>query len=759
MMRIIELCREVRFRFRFCAVNSSSVNSVSASSSAVTCRAGGISIALISLLSAAGIVSCVEREDISVMESPGESAPSGMAFTEELTIDFGNGLTKTTFSHDSGSLRSGWMDGDKVFISPACYSSYGLTYVVPAGGAGTNTFVLSSGSIKASSKNHLAYYPGDRIKNDQQFLNFSYTGQVQRKSDPMGHMGDFHSMRQLISYSSASVDYDVNHISFQGCIQSGCTKFILSGVQFQNPDRIELSVYSGGVRQSVFSETNRLSTAYPDEGQSISWPNTYTGSLSLGLEGYGSESQLVAYLMHSCSDVQLSAGDVLRVTVYGDTSYYADVPVTVNTAIKGGYCSYLSVSEGWKILEGDFTEYSWDGEVVTMQYNGANALDVVIMGDGYIKEDFDNGTYAQTMQKVFNALFSVEPYTSLKNCFNVYYVKTPSPQRLNVTNTGANGGINGDAITKFNVRFTENSTNLSGDNALARAYARAAFTTDADRRMKDATVVVIANHRCHAGTCWSTWSLSNPYDYGQSGAVAYCALEANDSKFEQVVHHEVNGHGIGKLGDEYTSSQYYPQISGFQQEWNTLSERHAIGIYRNIDKYVSSRFRSYVSGSPATDTPDSDVLWYDLMNTSNHYEYASVESLGIFDGANVFAFGFCRPTQASNRSIMYGNSGIFNAISRRQILYRVRYITGQVSSNIWGTATELQYFLNWDAANVIPKIKQSSVPAMLSLENYSEEQLMPYAPVQFEEGEWVDGEFVPIQTSDRRYVENRQRYR
>lgn len=689
------------------------------------------------------LVSCSVKEDVADVDNTLVQLPM------VITIDPGNDPdTKHTYDFAGGRMRMHWEDGDAVYCSPAYRSGLGCAYRVPAGGAATNTFVADR-QITSATTDHAYYYPAAKVYNDPSFMRFSYAGQVQKKSDPMAHMAEFHSMRKALKFSTYSSNYDMKNVTFAGCLQSGCMVFNLSGVTFRNPKKIMLQVMNGSsVLTNVLYEQNLLSSAYndSDSGESLVWPSN-VASLSLGLEGYGSETSITAYMMHTCTDMALPAGCKLRVTVIGDKSYYADTVIPAATAIKGGYCSGLSVDSGWHELAGDYTEYSWDGDVVTLQNPGTN-LDLVIMGDGFIKEDFDNGTYDQIMRQVYSEFFSVEPYATLKNDFNVFYVKTPSPQRTEATNTGANGATNSGNVTKFSVQFTANSTSLSGDNALAREYAKRAFSTNANERIKDATIVVVANQACRAGTCHNSWGSANGKDYGQACAVAYMALGRTQAERVQLIHHEVNGHGFGKLGDEYGASRT-GSFSFSTSYWINLQNQHVLGLFRNIDKYITSNFNNMLPSLAGALTINSDVLWYDMIGTANHYESTSVESLGFYEGANTYPIGFCRPTQTASKSIMNANTGIFNAISRRQILYRYRRLKGEVTSNIFGTSQELNYFLQWDAANFLPKMSSmstmSTVPPMLNADNYEPEALLPFAEPVNEEGVWVDGVFYKNQ--------------
>ena len=178
----------------------------------------------------------------------------------------------------------------------------------------------------------------------------------------------------------------------------------------------------------------------------------------------------------------------------------------------------------------DTNKYDWDGEVVTLQ-EGKGRLDLVLMGDGFIKEDFDNGTYESIMKQAYEEFLSIEPFTTLKDGFNVFYVKTPSPERILAINTGSNGAVNTGHITKFSTTFTSNSTSIEGDDGLVREYALKAFKSDAEERIKDATIVVIANQECRVGTCVNSWYIK------ASQAVRAYQAYASDPSLVYVAEH------------------------------------------------------------------------------------------------------------------------------------------------------------------------------------------------------------------------------
>lgn len=632
-------------------------------------------------------------------------------------------VTRTNYAMDGNNLKTSWAAGDRVAITPALWQYFDAgVYVVSDPGSATSVFTKEQ-AVGSTNDTYGVFYPGDKIKSTAQFSKFYYTGQVQKKSDPMGHIGSYHSMRTSTS--------DYTTISFSSADQSSCLKMTLSGMTFHNPVKIEIDA-SGA---SCFYKNNSVPESYTysllDQPGSLE----STDMLSMELEGYGDETSIEAWMMMSNKTVTLQQGTILRVFVWQQdgNGFVAKVPISATTSLSGGKWHDLKVRNGWAPIPGDFTDYEWDGDVVTLQ-EGIDGLDLIIMGDGFIKEDFDNGTYEQIMRQACDEFFSVEPLKSFREDVNVYYVKVVSPERVNAQNTGTNGANNTGTRTKFSTKFTANSTALKGNNDLVREYALKALATNGTTRIKNATIVVMVNQACRAGTCHTSWTNNNGYDYGQACSIAYCALGQTSTERQEIMRHEICGHGFGLLADEY-----YYEVSGSLSTslWRTIDSYHSLGLRRNVDKYVESYMN--VTDYPITTT--SNVYWHDLFGTSNNYESPDVEALGLFKGANTYSFMFCRPTEDGSKSIMNGNRGIFNAISRRQIYYRYLCLSGAVTTNQYGTSTELQRFLAWDAEHCLPGILQSHV----SQKRFTMVQgsgILPLSPPVLVSGHWDDGKFI-----------------
>ena len=254
------------------------------------------------------------------------------------------------------------------------------------------------------------------------------------------------------------------------------------------------------------------------------------------------------------------------------------------------------------------TDYSRDGEVITLQKaTVGKGVDIVFMGNCFVDKDMEpGGKYEQKMRQAMEQFFAYEPYTSLRNRFNVYAVKAVSQ----------------------NAEMYEGCKQAIKSDADAFAYAQKIKTLIPGRPMR----VNIIYNAINAGR-----SFTNMYD--DNSYTALMLTGVND-----VLNHEAGGHGIGRLYDEYEEAsghgiQPSDEIKEFYELMWTNNGRGA-----NIDTHSSV----------------SQTRWARLAADSRY----SAEGLGAYEGSNTYEFGFYRPTQ---NSMMRFNDKPFNAPSREAI--------------------------------------------------------------------------------------------
>ena len=267
-------------------------------------------------------------------------------------------------------------------------------------------------------------------------------------------------------------------------------------------------------------------------------------------------------------------------------------------------------------VEADYytsTDYSRDGEVIKLQSaTEGKGIDIVFLGDAFVDKDMaPNGKYEQKMREAMEQFFSEEPYTTMRNRFNVYAVKVVSP----------------------NAEFATDAMHaLNEDNEKAFEYAKKAVGENADRMM----VGVLYNTDYYVERSYCTM-----YS-GDGSFVAYLKEGVNSS-----VNHEMGGHGVAQLKDEYiepgNENLTLPETA--KEEMDEMWQRYGIGA--NVD------YHSDVS----------DVRWAHFLSDERY-----ADEVGIYEGANLYGYGAYRP---SENSMMRYNDSPFNAPSRESIYKHV----------------------------------------------------------------------------------------
>ncbi|MBR7096140.1 MAG: hypothetical protein IKC78_00040, partial [Alistipes sp.] len=300
------------------------------------------------------------------------------------------------------------------------------------------------------------------------------------------------------------------------------------------------------------------------------------------------------------------------------------------------------------------TDYSQDGKVTTLQTaTKGNGIDIVLMGDAYSDRQIADGTYKSAMEKMYNNLFTEEPYKSFKDHFNVYYVNVVSiAEGYKYGNTALEG-------------FFGDGTLVGGNDSAVFNYALKAIS---EEEMDEALLIVAMNSDNYAGTCYMYNPVANA-DYGKGVSVSYFPNGGNAETFAQLLHHEACGHGFAKLADEY-AYEYMGAIPEAAVNDHKAQQTNW-GWWKNVD------FTSDLTA----------VRWKHFINDTR---YAN-EGLGAYEGGLTYWKGVWRPTE---NSIMLANAGGFNAPSREAIYYRIHKLA-------YGEDWQYDYekFVEWDAKN------------------------------------------------------------
>ncbi len=285
------------------------------------------------------------------------------------------------------------------------------------------------------------------------------------------------------------------------------------------------------------------------------------------------------------------------------------------------------------------------------EHTQGNGVPIVIMADGYTLSDINDGTYRTATTKAVDAIFSIEPMASLKPYIDIIEVPLASSE----------SGISTSAKeTALKTYYSSGSdTNVYGDSTVIESKTREALaevyglssTSEITSKLNSTAVLVLLNSSAYKGI--TTMNLISVSDSIPSGwTYSYVPVNAyystRGSVFTDLVQHELIGHGIAKLDEEYYSN------SGASNTVisNYLLQKASYAIMMNTE-YSTNTTSTY-------DIPSTS--WIYPFTTNSLYD---AEGLAWYRGAHNYGNNFFRPTYYSvMNSTTVGNNTNFNAPSR-----------------------------------------------------------------------------------------------
>jgi hypothetical protein len=253
------------------------------------------------------------------------------------------------------------------------------------------------------------------------------------------------------------------------------------------------------------------------------------------------------------------------------------------------------------------TDFSHDGEVLTLQQaTVGKGIDIIFLGNAYVDKDMEpGGKYEQVMNQAMEKFFALEPFTSLRNRFNVYAVKA-----------------------------------VSHNAELYDGTRQAIMTMDDVDKYAAKVTTLIPNRPRRINIIYNSYNAgrSITYMYDDNSYVAFMLTGVND-----VLNHEGGGHGVGRLLDEYAE--------GTEISMPTAAEK----------TYIENQWTTF--GRGANIDLHADVTQTRWARLAADARYAT-EQLGAYEGSGTFSNEVYRPTW---NSMMRYNDIPFNAPSREAI--------------------------------------------------------------------------------------------
>ena len=624
---------------------------------------------------------CIEEKPAALPESNEE-----VTWRITASLDDSEPDTRLDYFESGKALKAYWSSDDQISASfrPGAADCTFILNLVEGAGTSTGVFEttdkvygLTPGSIPSNA--WTLYFPGNLIKCEEDYLNFSYMGQVQKGSGNTDHLKNYHTIRHMCTDGSygASSSFKDAFIDFSGedNNESSCMKIKLADLPSITPVNVALE-YSApsGSESKVFYLHNFLSSYWSGNYEANS---SKSHKISIDLEDFGPSTDATVYLMMSNYPVELEAGGKLTISVKSDDDklYTCTRTLKSDVTLQGG-CLHSISGSSWDVAEVydyDGLENPEEGIFVLQEASAGDGVDIIIMGDGFSNSHFgENGNYDKVMRQAYEDFFSIEPYPSYRDYFRISTVAVYSQERGATIESDMSSVMAQERNTVFSsVLEGGNSTAVSCNYEKVLSYALA-VPGMSETGLDDAAVLLLINVDAYAGTCVM---------YASGRSVAMCPM-GKDS-FRQVVSHEGGGHGFGRLLDEYRPNE--GQLPEQMKE--------DLVYWRKYDPYYG--YNIDVTGDRA------NVHW------AHYFSRKGYEAVEMFEGGYLYQRGAWRP---EDMSCMHDNRSYYNAPSREAIVRRIMKASGK------------SFIMN----DFIDKDKLRKDPAVKS--GYVEAAAIPFAP-------------------------------
>lgn len=292
------------------------------------------------------------------------------------------------------------------------------------------------------------------------------------------------------------------------------------------------------------------------------------------------------------------------------------------------------------------------GDVIVYQKMRENhPVTLVVTGDGFTTNELTpDGLFENRAREALDCLFSVEPYKSYREFFNVYILPTVS----NETGAGnTDTGIMKD--TYFKTSWGENYSDMQVkdfNEIFNFVSSTCPDIIENKTTIEKVPVFLLVNDSRYGGICW-TWNNGQcyaviPLTEGNLQWSSDPSLGISNGDWKNVFVHEGGGHGFGKLQDEYHSGllNYTDETIG-SHTWEVPFGLNLTTDYNNM------------KGS---------VYWKHLLNDTRY------PRTGFFEGGMGYERGIWH---SEIISCMDDNRLYYNTISRQLIVERIKSITGE----------------------------------------------------------------------------------
>lgn len=180
----------------------------------------------------------------------------------------------------------------------------------------------------------------------------------------------------------------------------------------------------------------------------------------------------------------------------------------------------------------------------TLQYNGRNAIDFVLMGDGYTADAAQQSKFSHDARNYTDSLFSLSPFSHYRRYFNVYALHVVSPES-GITHPGI---IRGDTLWCRSVSEMDTLRCNTFFGVTLDCAGIHRLTHIMREYRVDSLLQIYCPEAIQAGI------IANSGEYGGSGGrvcVATC-----ERRSHRIFIHEL-AHSFADLADEYFAGDFY----------------------------------------------------------------------------------------------------------------------------------------------------------------------------------------------------------
>lgn len=353
------------------------------------------------------------------------------------------------------------------------------------------------------------------------------------------------------------------------------------------------------------------------------------------------------------------------------TSQARNAVVTVTPT--GGKAATIAITQaatGGKYADNEYAVYQ--------QSSKSKPFVLVFTGDGYTEDMFVKGTgkFDKDVNEAIEHLFSIEPYKTFRSFFTVYKIAAYSKE----AGVSIKRPIRRYKDTRFKCMWDNigedgsTSTLIEGDMDAVREVWSKIPGLSSDAAQTYAPICIIINEEIRAGTVEVLPKDLSATRFGglDIKTVSMIPLGNEKQSFQSLVQHELGGHGIGMLSDEYAFSAMGAIPEAIKAKLVDLQQYGALGFGWNL------AFDASASASP----------WAQFLTIDKYVG----QGTGMYEGGMNYASGVWRP---SWDSCMKNNRPYFNVQSRWLIYKRIKTTVGESYSlaDFMANDNETQYEL------------------------------------------------------------------